>query len=401
MRLSVFIARRYLFSPKKQHAINIISMISVVGVAVGTSALIVIMSVFNGMDLLLQKSTDSFTPDLVISPAKGKSIRFDTTVCRLLEQNPAIASYDEVVEEKAIVKYGDRTAPVIVKGVGEKYATHTRFENNMLEGTFQLKNDKGHQAVVGYGIAAGLGIRLNALTPLTFYYPDKKAGNNLATLHSNRLYPTAFFTSQQDIESQYIFTDIGFARELFHTGDSASKIEIRLKESFPYKESKAALQENIGNRYRINDKYELNKAFYTMMQSEKLAIFMIMLFILLIASFNIIGSVSMLILDKKEDLATYKSMGMNTRKIISVFKTEGRLITLSGSLLGLLVGTGICLAQEKFGLVTLGNGSYIIDAYPVKLVPSDIAIILSAVLLIGYSVSYFPVRYLINKLVQD
>lgn len=401
MRLSFFIAQRYLFSKKKQNAINIISAISVVGVTIGTTALIVVMSVFNGMDLLLQKSTDSFTPDLIISPSSGKFIHFDSTIYHLLDNTPSIASYDNIIEEKALVKYGDKPIPVIVKGVDENYAANTHFETNILEGDFQLKSTDGYKAVIGYGIAAELGIGLNFVTPMIFYYPDKNAGNNVAALNSGYLYPAAFFASQQDIEGQYIITDIDFARELFNTDNKISKIEIKLKDPSLLEETKSALLRDIGNQYRVRDKYELNKAFYAMMKSEKLAVFMIMLFILLIASFNIIGSISMLILDKKEDLATYRAMGMNTRSIISVFKTEGNLITLTGALFGLILGIGICLIQEKFGLITLGDGSYIIDAYPVKLVFEDIFIIIVTVLIIGYTASYFPVRFLVNKIMRD
>lgn len=401
MRLPFFIARRYLFSKKKQNAINIISAISVVGVTIGTTALIVVMSVFNGMDLLLQKSTDSFTPDLIISPKSGKFIHFDSTVYQLLDKTPAIASYDNILEEKALVKYGDKPIPVIVKGVDENFAQNTHFESNILQGDFQLKNANGYKGVVGYGIAAELGIGLNFLTPMIFYYPEKNAGNHVAALNSVFLYPSAFFTSQQDIEGQYVITDINFARELFGTEDKISKIEIKLKNASSLQGTKDMLLQEIGNQYRIEDKFELNKAFYAMMKSEKLAVFLIMLFILLIASFNIVGSISMLILDKKEDLGTYKALGLNPRNIISIFKTEGNLITLTGALLGLVLGIGICLIQEKFGLITLGDGNYIIDAYPIKLVFSDILMIIFTVLIIGYVASYFPVKYLVNKLMRE
>lgn len=398
MRLPLFIARRYLFSKKKQNAINIISAISVVGVMIGTTALVVVLSVFNGMDLLLQKSTDSFTPDIVIFPAAGKFVSFDSVVYQALENNRSIASFDNIIEEKALVRYGDKSTPVIVKGVDAGYAEHTNFTENVLEGEFQLKSEEGYKAVLGYGIAVQLGIGLNFITPMVFYYPDKNAGMNAASLNSEYIYPTAFFTSQQDIEGQYVITDIGFARELFGTEDKISKIEIKLTSPSLIPEVKEQLLKELPARYRIEDKFELNKAFYAMMKSEKLAVFMILLFILMIASFNIVGSISMLILDKKEDLSTYKAMGMTTRDIISIFKTEGNLITFTGAFLGLAIGTAICLIQEKFGIITLGDGSYIIDAYPVKLVFSDILIIILTVLFIGYTASYFPVRYLVKKL---
>lgn len=398
MRLSFFIAKRYLFSPKKQHAINIISAISVVGVAIGTAALIVILSVFNGIDLLLQESTDSFTPDIVLSPQTGKFACFDTLVYRALEEEPAIAFYSNVVEEKALVKYGERLAPVTVKGVEETYAAHTHIERNIVEGDFILKNKGGYQAVVGYGVAATLGIGLNFLTPLVFYFPNRKAVGNASALNTEYLFPSAFFSSQQEIDGEYVITDIDFARQLFGIRDRISKIEVKLTSPAYLNQVKDRLRQVSGERYKVEDKYELNKAFYAMMKSEKLAVFLILLFILLIASFNIVASIAMLILDKKEDLTIYRSMGMNDKRIISVFKTEGNLITLIGAALGLLAGTALCMLQEKYGFITLGDGSYIVTAYPVKLVWGDIVLIMVTVLAIGYTASYFPVRYLVNKL---
>lgn len=402
MHLPLFIARRYLFSKKKQNAINIISAISIVGVTIGTTALIVILSVFNGIDLLLQESTDSFTPDLTISPQVGKFTRFDSALYTGLQSAPYIAHFDKVIEEKALVKYGDKLSPVTLKGVEADYAVHTRFDNNIIQGEFQLESGEGYKSVVGYGLAAQLGIGLNFLTPMNFYYPRKGASSaSLSALNTEQLYPAAFFSSQQDIDGQYVLTDINFARKLFGIGDQISKIEIKLKNPDLIPALKKELQSQYGDRYRIEDKYEINRAFYAMMKSEKTAVFLILLFILIIASFNIVGSITMLILDKKEDLGTYKAMGMTTSHIISIFKTEGNLITFAGAALGLTLGTLICLAQEKFGFISLGDGSYIITAYPVKLIFSDILLIIGIVLLIGYTASYFPVKFLIRRLTGE
>ena len=400
MRLPLFIARRYLFSKKKQNAINIISAISIVGVTIGTTALIVILSVFNGIDLLLQKSTDSFTPDIVIFPETGKFVRFDSSVYQTLEHLPGIAYFNNVIEEKALIKYGDKLAPAIVKGVEAGYAEKTRFTENIIQGEFQLSAGDSYKSVVGYGLAAELGVGLNYLTPMIFYYPDKKAVANTSALNTESLYPAAFFSSQQEIENQYVITDLAFARQLFDTQDAISKIEIKLNHPHLIPDIKRQLDELTHSRYRIQDKYELNKAFYAMMKSEKLAVFLILLFILLIASFNIVGSISMLILDKKEDLAIYKALGMTPGNIINVFKTEGNLITIAGAAIGLILGLSVCFLQEKFGFITLGDGSYIIDAYPVKIVAGDIFLIIITVLAIGFIASYFPVRYLVHKLTK-
>ena len=397
MKLSFFIARRYLFSKKKQNAINIISAISVAGVAIGTTALIVILSVFNGIDLILQKSTDSMNPDLVISPIKGKFTNFDSLSYKALLIHTDIAYFNPVVEENALLKYGDRLKPVVVKGVLSDYGVTTGLQKNMVQGVFQLQEGDLYASVVGQGIAAELGIGLNFLTPLVFYYPNKEASSLNAALNTESSYPIGFFSSQQGIDSKYILTDIHFARKLFRLQKEISKIEIKLKNPEVLEKVKVQLQEISGENFKV-DKYELNRSFYAMMKSEKLVVFLVLLFILFIASFNIVGSISMLILDKKEDLATYKALGMTSGKIISVFRTEGNLITYVGAFIGLILGVLICFLQQMFGFIKLGEGNYIIEAYPVKLVFGDIAFILLTVLLIGYIASYFPVKYLVKKL---
>lgn len=401
MRLPFYIARRYLFSRKKQNAINIISGISIVGVTVGTAALIIVLSVFNGIGLFLEQMTDSLTPDLVISPATGKYAPFDSTIYASLKNNPEIAYFNRIVEEKALVKYGEKLSPVIVKGVTEDFASNTHLDNNIVQGNFKLSDDNGNfKSVVGYSLAADLGIGLNFLTPMVFYYPNKESSSALSALNTEYLYPAAFFSSQQDIDGKYVLTDIRFAQQLFNIGNNISKIEIKLNNQDHTDKVKNELKSVTGDKYKTEDKYELNRSYYAMMKSEKFAVFVILLFILLIASFNIVGSISMLILDKKDDLTTYKALGMPQRKIIAIFKTEGRLITLLGAIAGLAIGTTVCLLQEKFGFITLGDGSgnYVINAYPVKLVFSDIAWIMATVIFIGYTASYFPVRYLVKRL---
>lgn len=400
MNLSLFIARRYLFSRKKQNAINIISGISMVGVAIGTTALIVILSVFNGIDLLLQQNTDNLTPDLVISPTKGKFVEFDTLYYTEINRMNEIAYYHPVVEENALLKYGDNLKPVTLKGIGQEYEKHVDFNRNMIEGEFQLKSGDSFLGVIGYGVAHELGIGLKFLTPLKFYYPNKKSTSSLqAALNTEYLFPSGFFSSQQELDSKMVLTDIDFARRLFGIGNQISKVEVKLKAGTDTENVKKKLQSLVGQNFKVEDKYELNRSFYAMMKSEKLAVFMVLLFILLIASFNIIGSISMLILDKKEDLGVFKALGMNIRRIVTLFKTEGILITTSGALVGLLIGVTVCLLQEKYGFIKLGDGSYVIEAYPVKLVWKDIVLIMGTVLLIGYMASYFPVKYLVNKLV--
>lgn len=401
MNLSIFIARRYLFSKKKQNAINIISIISMVGVAIGTTALIVVLSVFNGIDTLLTEATDTFTPDLTISPAKGKFIETDSSLLEKLAKIPGIASYDPVVEENSLVKFKDKLVPVVVKGVDSTYADHVNIRQSVISGIYTLEEEGKPTVVMGYGIAAALKIRMGLSSPVTFYYPDRKASSaSSSALNNLQIYPLGIFSAQQDIDGKYVITGIETARELFGVPGQISKIEIKLQNPDQAISLKEELSPQLKPIYKVEDKYDLNRSFYAMMKSEKLAVFLILLFILLIASFNIIGSVSMLIIDKKEDIGIYRALGMTKEKIISIFKLEGNLITGFGALIGLILGTLLCLLQEYYGFITLGNGSYIVSAYPVKVITSDVLIIMITVISIGYIASFFPVKYLVNKIVK-
>ena len=400
MKLPVFIARRYLFSKKKQNAINIISAISVAGVAVGTTALIVVLSVFNGIDSLLTEATDSFTADILVTPAEGKFMAADTALLERLAGEEAVASADVAVEEKSLVKFGDNLVPVTVKGVGPDYDAHNHISASIAGGRFALTVDSLPAAVLGYGIAASLKARLGTGSPATFYYPNRRGGTSLSSLRSEAIYPIGIFSAQQEIDAKYVFVDIEVARRLFNTPGKISQIELKLKNPDDIGTFKEKLAEQIGGAYKVADKYDANRSFYAMMRSEKLAVFLILLFILFIASFNIVGSVSMLIIDKKDDIGVYQALGMTREKIISIFRLEGNLITGLGAAAGLLIGTGLCLAQEHFGLLTLGEGSYIVSAYPVKVVAGDVLLSLAAVVLIGSVASYFPVKFLVKKIVQ-
>ena len=400
MKLPVFIARRYLFSKKKQNAVNIISAISVAGVAVGTTALIVVLSVFNGIDSLLTEATDSFTADILVTPAEGKFMAADTALLERLAGEEAVASADVAVEEKSLVKFGDNLVPVTVKGVGPDYDAHNHISASIAGGRFALTVDSLPAAVLGYGIAASLKARLGTGSPATFYYPNRRGGTSLSSLRSEAIYPIGIFSAQQEIDAKYVFIDIEVARRLFNTPGKISQIELKLKNPDDIGPFKEKLAEQIGGAYKVADKYDANRSFYAMMRSEKLAVFLILLFILFIASFNIVGSVSMLIIDKKDDIGVYQALGMTREKIISIFRLEGNLITGLGAAAGLLIGTGLCLAQEHFGLLTLGEGSYIVSAYPVKVVAGDVLLSLAAVVLIGSVASYFPVKFLVKKIVQ-
>lgn len=398
MRLPLFIARRYLFAKKKQGAINIISLISVLGVAVGSAALIVILSVFNGIDSLLEKNNDAYSPQLVIIPETGKFMYIDT-ISDLLRRNEAIIHISPIIEEKALLRYYDQLIPVIVKGVDSNYLIESSIQKHLIQSSTQFPLATDNQSIIGGGIASSLKIAPEVLTQIELFYPNKEKRGIESPIISRKFYPVATFSCGQELDNQYLFIRTEAAEQLFQTKGKYSKIELRTNANCDIASLKYQLTEILGSHYRVLDKYDLNRSFYAMMQSEKLAIFLILIFILFIASFNIVGSISMLILDKKEDLATYKAIGMTTSQLIRIFSIEGNLITWFGAGIGIAIGTLLTLLQEHFGFITLGDGSYIVHAYPVRLLLSDVLIIFFSVICIGYIAAYFPVRYLIRKLV--
>ena len=401
MKLSLFIAKRYLFSPKKRNAINIISLISIIGVAIGTSALIVVLSVFNGIDSVLSKAGESFSTDLMLSPAQGKFIDEDTLLLRELLSYPEVRYCDPVIEETALAKFGDLLIPVTVKGISSDYDSHTNISASVFRGKFSLEEEEKATAIVGYGIAAALQLQTGLHQPITLYYPDRTASSaSLSAINSQKVFPVAIFTAQQELDNKYIFVRVDVAQQLFDIPGKISRIEIRLHHPEALQSVKEQLQKKVGSTFNVEDKYDLNRSFYAMMRMEKLSIFLILLFILCIASFNIIGSISMLIIDKREDIGIYEALGMSPGKLRSIFTIEGNLITGVGAVIGLILGTTLCLLQEHFGFITLGNGNYIIDAYPVVLIGSDIVMIMLAVLSIGFLASYFPVRFLIRNMIK-
>ena len=400
MKLPVFIARRYLFSKKKQNAINIISLISVIGIAIGTTALIVVLSVFNGINSLVTSATEAFTPQIRVSPVQGKFISTDSVLLHRFSQIEDIRYYEPVIEENTLVKFRDQLIPVRLKGVLPGYEYHNGIYQTLTNGRFTFSVDSFPTAVVGYNIAAHLRLRLGTINPLTFYYPTRSRNASSTALNIQKIYPIGIFSAQQDIDSRYIITSLASAQRLFDVPGLITHYELIVSDTDLIPRVKRQLASIVGPNYRVTDRYSDNQAFYSMMHSEKLAVFIILLFILLIASFNIIGSVSMLIIDKKKDIAVYQALGMPTRRVISIFRNEGNLITGIGAAIGLFLGTTFCLLQQHFGFITLGEGSYIISAYPIRVLPLDIIATLAVVLGIGALASYFPVKFLIHRIVK-
>jgi lipoprotein-releasing system permease protein len=402
MNLSFYIARRYLLAKKSHNAINIISAISVVGVAVGSTALIVILSVFNGFDGLLKKLYGTFYSELQIVVNEGKTFKTDTAFINRIKRNENVLYVAEVLEENALLKYGDKQYIARIKGVSDNYEKITGIDSMISEGKFMLKKDGYPYAVVGNGVAYYLSIGLNFINPIFIYIPNRKASNMmldpLNAFKNEHVFPSGFFSIQNDFDTKYVFLPLDFVRKLLNYTTEVSALELKLKPGSDSKKVEMDLKRIVGNNYSVLDRYEQNKLFFRVMKGEKWAIYMILTFILIVASFNIIGSLTMLIIEKEKDIFTLESLGANNALIRKIFFTEGWLISIVGLIIGLIAGTLICWAQYKFELLKLqGSGSFIISAYPVEMRPSDFFLVSGIVIFIGIIAAIIPAYYITKR----
>jgi len=401
VKLSLYIAKRYLFAKKSRNAINIISAVSVAGVAVGTMALIIILSVFNGLETMVSRIFNTFDPDIKITAAEGKTFIPDTARLKLLAKVDGLSAYSLTIEDNALLKYGSREYIATIKGIDENYAAVSNIDSSMWEGDFILRNEKGRPyAIPGIGVAQYLGIRVNFITPLEIIFPRKTASNNFTAENSlNRkfIFPSGIFEVEKEYDSKYVYIPIEFARELTETEKGVSTIEIK----FSKNANAAAVQRNIariyGKGFIVQNRYEQQAIFYKVMKSERLAIFFILTLILIIASFNIIGSLTMLIIEKKQDIEILKSLGADNNLIRKIFIFEGWLISIIGAFSGIILGFIVCWLQHRYGLIKLQSQSLIMDAYPVVMKLRDFIIVPATVLLIGYWAAWYPVRFLTKR----
>ncbi len=402
MNLPFYIASRYLFSKKKQNVINIISLISVTGVALGTMALVIVLSAFNGLNEFVDQQYGNFDPDLKILPSKGKTFvpGSDFENIKAMDQ---VAFYAEVLEENALLKYGNRQRPAIVKGVDENFGLMKGIDSMMVDGHFVLNGSEHQFAVLGYAVALDLGIGLNFINPISFYAPkpNAKPGHNpMNAFNIEHLHPSGFFQIQVDFDTQYALVPLSFARKLFHYEKEITAVEITVKNPQKLDELKAKIKQILGAEFQVKDRFELHEFVYKMMKTEKIAIFFILAFILIIASFNITGSLIMLILDKKEDAKTLRSLGANEQSIKTLFLMEGCMISLLGAIIGVILGLVTCWMQIKYGFLKLSSNSFVTNTYPIDVRPLDILLIFITVALIGFFASRFPVRYITKRHLQ-
>jgi lipoprotein-releasing system permease protein len=401
MKLSYYIAKRYLFAKKSRNAINVISAVSVAGVAVGTMALIIILSVFNGLEKMVTGIFNTFDPDIKITASEGKTFIADSSKLKMLSKLEGVAVYSLTIEENALLKYGDRQYIATIKGVDKNYAGVTGIDSAMWEGEFVLEAENGRPyAVPGMGVAEYLGMRINFITPLNIILPRKTESLNLNpenALKSRFIFPSGIFQVEKEYDSRYVYVPLDFARELTDIEEGVTTLEIRFDE----KADASAVQKNIrkifDKGFEVQNRYEQQEIFYKVMKSERMAIFLILTLILIIASFNIIGSLTMLIIEKERDVEILKSLGADNTLIRKIFIFEGWLISIIGAAAGIILGFLICWLQQRYGLVKLHSESLIMNSYPVVMKIKDFIIVPVTVLLIGYWAAWYPVRYLTKK----
>ena len=409
MNFPFYIARRYLFSKKSHHAINVISGVSVCGVALATLALVCTLSVFNGFQDLVSMMFTAFDPEIKITAANGKVFDSQHEQIQLLRELPEIEVFSESLEDNAMVQYKGRQAMVVIKGIEENFNQLTAIDSILYgRGEWILQDEVVDYAVPGIELVSVLGTGIRFLDPLEVYAPKRGAKINVANpstsfessyLHSSGL---VFAVNQQKYDASYVLTSLSFARELFQYETEVSSIELRLAADTDVKKVKNKIQRMLGTDFLVQDRYEQQADTYRIMEVEKLISYVFLSFILLIACFNVIGSLSMLIIDKRNDVVTLRNLGANNRLISFVFLFEGYMITFFGALIGIGLGLILCFIQQEFGVIPLGSGAsagaFVVDAYPVSVYASDVVLVLITVLVTGFLSVFFPVRYLTRRL---
>lgn len=396
-------ASRYFWARKSTNAINIIAWVSVGAIAVGTAALIIVLSVFNGFEGLVKSLYSAFYPTLKVVPESGKILLLTPAELQKLSQVPGLAHYTQVVEEKAVLSYGsgDKTIAV-VKGVDANYLKVAKVETKMVRGKFDLGNTDGYNAVVGIGLETALGVDVErSLVPVSVYVPRREAGASQAidlsspeqALSDGVLYPVGTFAIQQDFDSKYVLTNIDFMRHLLSMQPGEmSALEIAISPNASEGAVKERLQELLGAKAQVQTRFEQNKTLYIIMKTEKWMVYIFLSFILVIAAFNMIGSLSMLVMEKRKDITILKAMGSTDGRILRIFLSEGLIIAGMGSVIGFALALIILVLQQQFGLVKLGGTSFLIDAFPVEMHGDDFLLVGCTVAVIGFLASWYPAK---------
>ena len=393
MNLPLLFARRYLFSRSSQSVINIISGISVAGMAIGTAALIIILSVFNGFNSLISDSLSEADPDIRISPARGKVFVPNGEAFDWAYENEDVLNMSEVLEEQVFISYDSKQALAKAKGVDKVYEEESPLRDHIKDGEFLLRFGDLKKAVVGMGLAYNLGISPRFLSPIEIYYPVRDGkismSNPLNSLSEVDLRPSGLFSINANLDNELIIVPIETMRELLDYEKEVSSVEIRTKDPSSVKGVADGLKERLGPDFKVLNRYEQNENLFKMMKYEKLAIFMILIFIIIIIAFNIFASLTMLVIEKKDDISTLKSLGSTDTLVRRIFVMEGWMVSLLGLAIGLVVGIAFALLQQKFGFIKM-PGNYVVSSYPIVLKFSDILWTIVGVSLVGYIIALVP-----------
>lgn len=409
-RVSLYIAERYFFSRKRTNIINVISGISVVGVAVTTMAMVVVMSVFNGFSDLVATFFTAFDPQLKVVPVAGKTVAADNPKLKEVRELNFVDLTSETVEDQALAIYGDRQAMVKIKGVDDNFEKLTKIDALCYgEGVYELHAADLQYGIVGIRLANALGMAANWKGFMHIYAPNRTGQLDLMNpmegfVVDSLLSPGVVFCVQQGkYDKNYILTSLPFARMLFQCDGELSALEVKLKPGTNVSDAKAAIKDIVGEEFQVLDRYEQQEDTFNIMKIEKLMAYIFLTFILVVACFNIIGSLTMLIIDKKEDAETLRALGARESLIRQIFIFEGWMISIAGAIIGVLIGLGLCLAQQQFGIVSLGeqSGAFVIDSYPVSVHYSDVALIFFTVIIIGFLSVLYPVRYAVRSKDQN
>ena len=409
MNFPFYIARRYLFSKKSHNAINVISGVSVCGVALATLAMVCTLSVFNGFRDLVATMFTAFDPELKITSVSGKVFDSEDERIQSIRQWPEIEVFSCSLEDNAMVQYKGRQAMVVIKGVEDNFSQLTAIDNILYgRGDFVLHDEVVDYAIPGIELVSVLGTGIKFLNPLEVYAPKRGTRINVANpttsfqtdyLHSSGL---VFAVNQQKYDASYILTSLSFARNLFQYDTEVSSVELKLLPNASLSHVKDKVQDLLGADFKVQDRYEQQLDTYRIMEVEKLISYIFLTFILLIACFNVIGSLSMLIIDKRKDVETLRNLGADNKLVYRIFLLEGCLISFMGALIGVVLGLALCLIQQEFGILSLGSGdmagSFVVDAYPVSVQLGDVFLVLITVLLVSFLSVQYPVRYLFKKL---
>ena len=411
MNLSFYIAKRYLFSKKSHNAINVISGVSVCGVALATLALVCTLSVFNGFQDLVATFFTAFDPELKITATSGKVFDNQDVRIQMLRDFSEIAVFSESLEDNAMVQYNGKQAMVVIKGVEDNFSQLTSIDSILYgRGEMVLYDEIVDYAIPGVELTSILGTGIRFLDPLEVYAPKRGSQINVANpassfnvsyLHSSGL---VFAVNQQKYDASYIITSLKFARDLFQYDTEVSSIELKLKEGVDTDAFAHKIGGILGNDFVVQNRYEQQADTFRIMQVEKLISYVFLTFILLVACFNVIGSLSMLIIEKKNDVVTLRGLGADDQLISRIFLFEGCLISFLGALVGVVLGLTLCLVQQEFGILTLGSGAsagaFVVDAYPVSVHWQDVVLILVTVLVIGFFSVLYPVKFFRRRLLE-